>query len=254
MTANGVAMRRHMTVHNKAGEGVPVDIADTAAAQEPVSQLTSEQPPTSPFESPPVEPRKSWRDKLGLGAKPKVSDGKERRPSTPRPRRVDPSEMLGAGWTWVGRKVEEFYSVPTGRALQIEAEPAGLILADALKDTALDRPVQWAARHYTAGSEVFALARLPVAVEMGARQLMAGQQLSPIVQREIIESLVSLAPYLVKVVKREAKKERDLTEAMEGLRDVFGIPDGQPITMQHIFGFLFPMPDQPIDANVSQVA
>lgn len=246
----GVYMRSHMRTHNKG----PADIGDLAADPMIGSPLDSD-PPVSPFEDqehpPPVKPKRSLRDRI-LGPKPPAEQrprSSERTPQRPRAKRVDPSDMLARGVGWVGRKVEEMYSVPTGRAIVIEAEPAGLILTDAIRDTMIDRPVQWAARQYAAGSIAFALFRFPLAVEMGARQIVSGDGLSPMVEKEIMESLLDLAPYLVKVVKREVKKQRDFEEAMEGLRDVFGVPEGQPVTLGHVLGYLYPVAGGPIPAT-----
>lgn len=226
------------------------DIAGAAAqpAESPFDQSTATDPLGGGEPTAPEEPKKSWRERLRPGEQ--TPKGPERRPTPPRPRRVDASGMLGEFWAWMGRKVEETYSLPTGRALQMEADAAGTIIADQARDTLADRPIQWAARHYEAGSVLIDLFMFPGLVEYAARN----PDQIPTVAPRIIECAVNLGPAAAKAAKKRAKKMADFAEAMEGMRDIWGVPDGQPVTPEHLLHWLFPPDPQGTIPAVSRIA
>ncbi len=202
-------------------------------------------------EKAPDAPKRGLKDRLWGGSQEKApKPPREQRPSTPRPKRVDSSGMLGDFWGWMGRKVEEHYSLPTGRALQVEAEAAGIILSDLARDTLADRPIQWAARQYDAGSIALDLFGLPLMIERGARHPDEIPSLAPKIER----ALLNLGPSMAKAVKKTQKRREDFAASMESMRDVLGVPDGTPVTIEHMLAWFYPVDGGQIIPAGSRVA
>lgn len=188
----------------------------------------AEQQPQAPGAAPPATP--------------------ERKPERPKPRRVDASDMLGRAWGWVGEKVEAYVMLPTGRAMQLEADIAGVVLADTIRDTPLDRPVQWAARKEQGARQSGAVLAFPVLVHMGAVNPAALPKLEPF----IVDALIAMGPAAAKAAKRRERKAKDLNDALQGWAEVFGKAPGEPVTRDDLMGFLYPPlePPPPPDGTI----
>ncbi len=238
-------LKIHQRTHGKLGP-----LKDVTIPVEPQSPF-EESTPTDPLggapivEPTPVEPKKGWRlwakDKPAEESKPTA----ERKPSRPAGRRVDASRMLGDGWGALGRAIERRFPayLPAARALQAEATAAGPIVSDLVRGTLVDRPVQFAARHYEAGSVALSLLALPAYVQKGGMELLETGRISPATHGRIEDCILDLAPSMVKWAKREAKRRADVETSLEEMREVLGIPDGQPVTIDALFGFFYPVGD-----------
>lgn len=167
--------------------------------------------------------------------------GPERKPEKPKPRRVDASDMLGRAWAWVGEKVEAYVMLPTGRAMQLEADIAGQVVADAIRDTRLDRPVQWAARKEQGARATGAVVAFPLLVHMGAVNPEQQARLEPF----IIDAVIAMGPAAAKVAKRRERKAKDLSAALAGWAEVFGKAEGEQVTRADLMGWLYPLRDPP---------
>lgn len=259
-TPNGIAMRAHMRVHTGAGRTEPTpDISGGSA--EPVSPLDNG-PAADPFGGPaaepaPTEPKRGWKlwGSKTEETKPERPT-KETKPAQPRGRRVDAARMLGDGWGAVGRAIERRFPayLPAARALQAEAFAAGPIVSELVRGTLADRPVQFAARHYEAGSVALSLLALPAFVQIGGQELLSNGVISPQTHRRIEDCIVDLAPSMVKWAKREQKRRQDVETSLEELREVLGIPANEPVSMSHLFGFFYPVAEPstiPAQAHVA---
>lgn len=166
---------------------------------------------------------------------------REARPSRP-VRRTDASDLFTRIWATVGRRIElNVGDVPVGRSLQLTSGATGIILDDAVKGTAADRPVQWLVRTEAKVSKVGAVLAVPIVVGMMERNPAAAEALAPF----LIDALMSLGPSMIRALKKEEKRRADFAEAMAGLGPALGLADDEPVTPDLLLQWLFPpMPAQ----------
>lgn len=204
-------------------------------------------PDPAPFGAPTEPAKASLKDRLLKGKAEQVprEPGSERKPERPKGRRQDASDLLERLWAWGGRKVEQSYRLPTGRAIQLESPAAGVILDDLVKGTLVDRPVQWVIRKQGPAEAALALIGLPIMVETVCRNPAALPTLAP----HIEDALIAIGPSLVKAIRKSEKRRKDFAEVMAGLGPALGKEEGEPVTIEDVFGWLFPQ-----DAPVQVVA
>jgi hypothetical protein len=165
---------------------------------------------------------------------------KEEKPARPRVRRQDASDFLERVWAALGRQIER-RDLPVGRCVQLEASIAGVVLEESIKGTWADRPIQWLARKETDATRLGAIFAAPLIVGMMERNAPAAEALVPYLE----DAFVALGPSLAKAIVKAEKRRADFEEAMSGLGPALGKPDGEPVTMNDILGWLFPPVEAP---------
>lgn len=210
--------------------------------------LVDDLPPAQLFDDPkPVEPKKRRRftmfgEKETTEQQP-VEPGKtnERKPRVSTPRRVDSSDFFERIWAAAGRRIERnIGDVPLGRVLQLQAGATGVILDDAVKGTAADKPVQWLVRTEAKVSKVGAVLAAPALVVMIERNPAAAETLAPF----LIDALMAMGPAMVKSLERAEKRRGDFAKAMAGLGPAFGLGEDEPVTPEILLSWIFPPPEQ----------
>lgn len=184
-------------------------------------------------------PKGGVRERLWGKREPKT----ERTPKAPakaKGRRRDSDatiDFLGEAWGWLGRQVEAHYALPTGRALQLEAGIAGVVLDEAIAGKAADRPVQWMVRQQTSVAKVFDLFGFPFMVEVVRRNPAS----LPVMAPRIVDALVRLGPSLEKATRRMERRRADTEKALAALGPLLGF-EGDNMTVDDVIAWLFPVP------------
>jgi hypothetical protein len=132
-------------------------------------------------------------------------------------KRVSIEGLAEGVWGLLGNFAMGQGLVPTGRALQLQAPVAGMILEDALKGTIVDRVAQPIARSTEAAKEVGALLGVPVLVTILTVKPQAAPQIVPQLKRMMREWAIVAGPRMKARERREKKAMEQLGVDVEGL-------------------------------------
>lgn len=205
------------------GGGAPDDPGEdvTGAADPPAPGLPAERAPRRVTTKAPSLVDRFRKPKTGTKAK-----AKKKHP------RVSVATFVETFWAGAGGIVERI-DVPLGRTLVIQADVAGDILEDVVRDTAADRALQPIVRNYEKGKKLAALFGPPFivgAMEMAARlpedQMRARMAL---LEPMLVSSLmlldeVSAEKAVERLERRESERPR-LEQAQDLARRIFAQPE-----------------------------
>jgi hypothetical protein len=191
----------------------------------------AEQAPTRPQGHPdevaPTPPPSRFGGILGKPKSPAVRVRKEHR-------RVSLESLASGAWSMLGQMAASRGLVPTGRALEMQAPVAGMILEDTLRGTVIDRIAQPLARGGDSAKELWALLGPPVLVTVATLK----PEMQPVVIPRLRSAMREWAIIAGPRIKAREKRER---RAMEQLGvDETGLDD---LVDGWIAALFMPLPD-----------
>lgn len=167
----------------------------------------TEQAPTRPVghpdEVPPTPPPSRFGGVLGRPKSAAVRVRKEHR-------RVSLETLASGAWTFLGQMAQSRGLIPTGRALEMQAPVAGMILEDTLRGTVIDRIAQPLARGGESAKELWALLAPPALVTL----VTVKPEMQPVVVPMLRNAMREWAIIAGPRIKAREKRER---RAMEQL-------------------------------------
>lgn len=183
-------------------------------------------------------------------APPLVTGNGERVPRTKpsrTPGRKSTASMFEGIWSGLGMILTNTGIDPAvGRVLQLESVAAGPAFDNVVNGTVLDRILQPMLGKKSEGQLLISLIGLPLLIGAVERNPAMGAQIEPVAKWALMSMLPTIVASMKDAKKQEAKLSADLAE----LREPLGVPDGEPVTLDHIFAFIFaPAPNAaPADA------
>ena len=164
----------------------------------------------------------------------------EKRPTTPKPRRVSTQDFWGDGVEGVASLVMRTGYVPMGRAMVWSSPVAGEIIEDATKGTLVDKVVQPVVRNAEKWQDLFDLIGFWAAIGMAQTQ----PEKAPMALMFARKRLVNLLPKIAANMAKQRKKERAAAEAIQTLLpELEGLELGDD-PIQGLIEMLFAAPDQ----------
>lgn len=151
-------------------------------------------------------------------------------------RRVSLEDVATGVWAALGSAASSYGLVPTGRALQLQAPVAGMILEDTLRGTIVDRIAQPLARGGEAAKELGALFGVPALVTLVTVKPETQPMAVPILRRLMRDWAILAGPRIKAREKRERKALEQLGVDEQGLDDMvdawiaglFAAPEDEP--------------------------
>lgn len=135
-------------------------------------------------------------------------------------RRVSLEDLASGVWGALGGAAKSYGLVPTGRALEMQAPIAGMILEDTLRGTVVDKLAQPFARGGETMKELSALVGVPVLVTMISVKPETQGVAVPILRRLMRDWAIIAGPKIKAREKRERKALEALGVDEQGLDDL----------------------------------
>ena len=239
---------------NGAYDDDPDDLAPDVIASIPATVQAEDEAITKPDETerrpeaskPPERPRRGLGGLFPHVRSEKPTDGPreaspEKRPTTPKPRRVSTQDFWGDGVEGVASLVMRTGYVPMGRAMVWSSPVAGEIIEDATKGTLVDKVVQPVVRNAEKWQDLFDLIGFWAAIGMAQAQ----PEKAPMALMFARKRLVNLLPKIAANMAKQRKKERAAAEAIQTLLpELEGLELGDD-PIQGLIEMLFAAPEQP---------
>lgn len=210
---------------------------DGGAAPDPGADVTGAADPPAPGLPAERPPRRVTTKAPSLTSRIRARAGKTTAPKKPKKKhpRIPVTTFIETVWAGIGGIVARV-DQPLGRVLILEADAAGDILEDIVRDTAADRALQPVVRNYEKGRKAAALFGPPVvvaAMEMAAR-LPEDQMRARLALLEpmLVSSLmlwdeVAAEKAAARLERRESERPR-LEQAQDLARRIFAVAEPEP--------------------------
>jgi len=172
-----------------------------------------------PQETPPKTHRPSLRERA-TDVVAKARTAPKKAASKPRGPRKTLDGLIGGAWSFVAQIMQPI-NLPVARVLAVQAPVAGMVLEDALKNTAVDRLLQPLAGVQIGGEIALALIGPPLLVgALSVRPEMA-PMLVPLLRRALRSWIDVAGPKLEEVAKTEKKFEEQYGTQIDDMIEFF---------------------------------
>lgn len=146
----------------------------------------------------------------------------------PKPR-IAVDKLISTGWQLLAQLTAPI-NTPVAKVIDMQAPVAGMILEDAVKNTAIDRILQPLARAGDGGQVAFALMGPPLIVAAITQRPQAIIVLRPVLRASLMTWIEIAGPHLEAVQKKEAEFQEKYGQQVDAMIDYFlaGIKPTEP--------------------------
>ena len=208
-------------------------LAGDEPTDEQIRQAQEERKPQRPTKAKGKAAGDAARRASGWWQKSRQGKGRAKRPKHPR---VPVTDLVAKAWEFLG-DLSEPISLPASRTFKLQAPVAGLVLEDAVRDTMVDRVLQYPARWQGRGKVLAAMAAPVLVLEIERAQGIQNPQVRALrtatLMRMLEESMMLwqevAGDKFEEAAERMASRQRDRAEVRKLIAEVIFAPaEAQP--------------------------